>query len=154
MGELRAFGFDSEARTQMIKTAQQMETSVHAMQERLDILRAQLGGIDFSYADPWKGFDRRNVKGVVAKLFDIKPDFASFHRALEVCAGGRLFFVVTSNEETGKALLERGQLRITKVINMKPQETLGMIEEAAGTRMYENKKAGAVKTLEKKQNKK
>ncbi|CAJ1440020.1 unnamed protein product [Effrenium voratum] len=45
------------------------------------------------------------------------------------------------------------QGRITKVINMKPQETLSMIEEAAGTRMYENKKAGALKTLEKKQNK-
>merc|ERR550532_2067853 len=88
-----------------------MESSVHAMQERLDTLRAQLGGNDFSYADPWKGFDRRNVKGVVAKLFDIKPDFAQYHRALEVCAGGRLFFVVVDNEDTGKALLENGQLR-------------------------------------------
>merc|ERR1719183_2276172 len=36
---------------------------------------------------------------------------------------------------------------------MKPQEVLSMIEEAAGTRMYENKKAGALKTLEKKQSK-
>merc|ERR1712061_610659 len=35
----------------------------------------------------------------------------------------------------------------------KPQETLSMIEEAAGTRMYENKKTGALKTLEKKQKK-
>ena len=33
------------------------------------------------------------------------------------------------------------------------EETLSMIEEAAGTRMYENKKAVALKTLEKKQNK-
>jgi chromosome segregation ATPase len=32
------------------------------------------------------------------------------------------------------------QGRITKVLNMKPQETLSMIEEAAGTRMYETKK--------------
>ena len=31
------------------------------------------------------------------------------------------------------------------------KETLSMIEEAAGTRMYENKKAVALKTLEKKQ---
>merc|ERR1711948_139438 len=38
-----------------------------------------------------------------------------------------------------------------KVINMKPPEVLSMIEEAAGTRMYENKKAGAHRTLEKKQ---
>ena len=40
-----------------------------------------------------------------------------------------------------------------KVLNMKPQETLSMLEEAAGTRMYEMKKEGALKTLEKKQTK-
>jgi len=32
------------------------------------------------------------------------------------------------------------QGRITKVLNMKPVEILGMVEEAAGTRMYEAKK--------------
>ena len=32
------------------------------------------------------------------------------------------------------------QGRITKVLNMKPPEILGMIEEAAGTRMFETKK--------------
>ena len=41
--------------------------------------------------------------------------------------------------------------RITKVLNMKPDEILGMVEEAAGTRMYENKKNTAIKTIEKKQ---
>ena len=34
---------------------------------------------------------------------------------------------------------------------MKPAEILGMLEEAAGTRMYENKKDGALRTLDKKQ---
>jgi structural maintenance of chromosome 2 len=34
---------------------------------------------------------------------------------------------------------------------MKPDEILGMVEEAAGTRMYENKKNTAIKTIEKKQ---
>lgn len=36
---------------------------------------------------------------------------------------------------------------------MKPPEILSMLEEAAGTRMYENKKDSALKTLEKKQSK-
>jgi hypothetical protein len=35
------------------------------------------------------------------------------------------------------------QGRITKVLNMKPQEILGLIEEAAGTRMFELKKQQA-----------
>lgn len=34
---------------------------------------------------------------------------------------------------------------------MKPPEILGMIEEAAGTRMYETKKKQAQTTMEKKQ---
>ncbi|CAN0435121.1 unnamed protein product, partial [Hapterophycus canaliculatus] len=34
---------------------------------------------------------------------------------------------------------------------MKPPEILGMIEEAAGTRMFEHKKQSAQKTIEKKQ---
>ena len=38
-----------------------------------------------------------------------------------------------------------------QVLNMKPAETLGMLEEAAGTRMYEMKKEGALRTLDKKQ---
>ena len=45
------------------------------------------------------------------------------------------------------------QGRITKVLNMKPPEILSMLEEAAGTRMYETKKENALKTLEKKQSK-
>lgn len=36
---------------------------------------------------------------------------------------------------------------------MKPPEILSMIEEAAGTRMFENKKEAAIKTIEKKEKK-
>ena len=43
------------------------------------------------------------------------------------------------------------QGRITKVLNMKPAEILGMIQEAAGTKMYELKKSQAIKTMNKKQ---
>lgn len=45
------------------------------------------------------------------------------------------------------------QGRITKVLNMKPPEILAMIEEAAGTMMYESKKQQAQKTIEKKDSK-
>ncbi|KAG6868858.1 hypothetical protein C0993_008987 [Termitomyces sp. T159_Od127] len=42
------------------------------------------------------------------------------------------------------------QGRITKVLNMRPQEILGMVEEAAGTRMFEDRKDKAIKTMAKK----
>lgn len=83
----------------------------------------------------------------------------------EVVAGGRnrywvnghaaqaaqvanLFHSVQLNVNNPHFLIMQG--RITKVLNMKPVEILGMIEEAAGTRMFENKKSAALKTLEKK----
>lgn len=45
------------------------------------------------------------------------------------------------------------QGRITKVLNMKPVEILAMIEEAAGTRMFEDRKEKALKTMAKKNKK-
>lgn len=43
------------------------------------------------------------------------------------------------------------QGRITKVLNMKPVEILAMIEEAAGTRMFEDRRDKALKTMAKKE---
>jgi structural maintenance of chromosome 2 len=62
-----------------------------------------------------------------------------------------LFHSVQLNVNNPHFLIMQG--RITKVLNMKPPEILGMIEEAAGTRMYEMKKLAAQKTIEKKQTK-
>lgn len=45
------------------------------------------------------------------------------------------------------------QGKITKVLNMKPAEILGMVEEAAGTRMFEERKDKAIKTMAKKDKK-
>ncbi|RUS34192.1 RecF/RecN/SMC [Jimgerdemannia flammicorona] len=45
------------------------------------------------------------------------------------------------------------QGRITKVLNMKPPEILGMIEEAAGTKMFEDRKNKAFATMTKKEKK-
>jgi len=60
-----------------------------------------------------------------------------------------LFHSVQLNVNNPHFLIMQG--RITKVLNMKPEEILSMIEEAAGTRMYEMKKLNAQKTIAKKQ---
>jgi len=62
-----------------------------------------------------------------------------------------LFHSVQLNVNNPHFLIMQG--RITKVLNMKPPEILGMIEEAVGTRMYETKKAQAQKKMEQKQTK-
>lgn len=62
-----------------------------------------------------------------------------------------LFHMVGLNVNNPHFLIMQG--RITRVIAMKPPEMLAMVEEAAGTKMYENKKDAALKTIEKKEKK-
>lgn len=59
-----------------------------------------------------------------------------------------LFHSVQLNVNNPHFLIMQG--RITKVLNMKPVEILSMIEEAAGTRMYETKKQASLTTMDKK----
>ena len=62
-----------------------------------------------------------------------------------------LFHSVQLNVNNPHFLVMQGHIR--KVSDMKPPELLGMIEEAAGTRMFENKKLNCLKTMEKKDTK-
>ncbi|XP_052862774.1 structural maintenance of chromosomes protein 2 [Anopheles cruzii] len=60
-----------------------------------------------------------------------------------------LFCSVQLNVNNPNFLIMQG--RVTTVLNMKPPEIMSMIEEAAGTSMYESKRESAVKLIEKKQ---
>ncbi|XP_012525199.1 structural maintenance of chromosomes protein 2 [Monomorium pharaonis] len=62
-----------------------------------------------------------------------------------------LFCSVQLNVNNPHFLIMQG--RITKVLNMKPVEILSMLEEAAGTKMYEKKKQSSLITIEKKDSK-
>lgn len=59
----------------------------------MDNLKAQLSNLDFRYTDPYVGFDRRKVKGLVAKLVKIDPSVMDYTTALQICAEGRLYYV-------------------------------------------------------------
>lgn len=62
-----------------------------------------------------------------------------------------MFQSVQLNINNPNFLIMQG--KITKVLNMKPAEILSMIEEAAGTRMFEDRKDKAIKTMAKKDQK-
>ncbi|CAH8655533.1 unnamed protein product [Schistosoma haematobium] len=62
-----------------------------------------------------------------------------------------LFHSVQLNVNNPHFLIMQG--RITKILNMKPPEILSLLEEAASTKLYENKKEAALKTIEKKDSK-
>ncbi|KAF9408145.1 Structural maintenance of chromosomes protein 2 [Podila epigama] len=86
----------------------------------------------------------------------------------QILIGGRSKFLLnghTAQQQVVQNLFQSVQLninnphflimqgRITKVLNMKPPEILSMIEEAAGTRMFEERKEKALKTITKKEKK-
>jgi len=60
-----------------------------------------------------------------------------------------LFCSVKLNVNNPHFLIMQG--RITKVINMKPVELLGLIEEAAGTSLYQHKREQAQNHIRKKE---
>jgi structural maintenance of chromosome 2 len=62
-----------------------------------------------------------------------------------------LFHSVQLNVNNPHFLIMQG--KITQVLNMKPPEILSMVEEAAGTRMFEMKKQTALRTIDKKDSK-
>ncbi|KAJ4523052.1 Structural maintenance of chromosomes protein 2 [Exophiala dermatitidis] len=70
------------------------------------------------------------------------------HRAQQTTVQN-LFQSVGLNINNPNFIIMQG--RITKVLNMKPAEILAMIEEAAGTRMFEDRKEKATKTMAKKE---
>ncbi|CAH8560447.1 unnamed protein product [Heterobilharzia americana] len=59
-----------------------------------------------------------------------------------------LFHSVQLNVNNPHFLIMQG--RITKILNMKPPEILSLLEEAASTKLYENKKLAALQTIERK----
>lgn len=61
------------------------------------------------------------------------------------------FCTVQLNVNNPNFLIMQG--RITKVLNMKPKEILSMVEEAAGTSLYEMKKEQSLKMIERKDSK-
>ncbi|RDY09412.1 Structural maintenance of chromosomes protein 2-1, partial [Mucuna pruriens] len=82
---------------------------VQRWKDEIRNISAYLANVEFTYRDPAKNFDRSKVKGVVAKLIKVKD--RSTMTALEVTAGGKLYNVVVDTENTGKQLLQNGNLR-------------------------------------------
>jgi structural maintenance of chromosome 2 len=108
--KLSITGFSESEFNELDSEKIDLEKSVLTLQEKVDTLSAQLEGrLLFNYSDPVRGFDRSKVKGLVARLIDVK--LPKHSTALEVVAGGKLYQVVVDEAITGKALLNNGKLQ-------------------------------------------
>ncbi|KAF7824844.1 structural maintenance of chromosomes protein 2-1-like [Senna tora] len=123
---------DGEMESLQKERASEMEW-VQKLKDETRNLSAQLSNVEFTYRDPVKNFDRSKVKGVVARLIKVK-DGATM-TALEVTAGGKLFNVVVDTENTGKQLLQNGDLRrrvtIIPLNKIQPHTVPSRIQQAA-----------------------
>lgn len=92
------------------KKAEKVSAEINTMTNMVDTLTAMINAkLAFEFKDPVKGFNRSSVKGLVAKLVTVKDQRAA--TALEIAAGSKLFQVVVDNDQTGKLLIEKGQLQ-------------------------------------------
>jgi structural maintenance of chromosome 2 len=106
--KLQASRFDPEAKKQCETQLAKLEALMIPLREQVEQLAAKLARVEFDYTAP-RGFDQKQVKGLVAKLLEVKDSKNAV--ALEVAAGGKLYNVVVDTEKTGKTLIEQGRLK-------------------------------------------
>lgn len=93
---------------------------------------------EFKYSDPVQNFDHSRVKGMVANLIRVKDP--KYSQALSVLAGGHLRSVIVDTENTGKMLLQNGNLQTrTTMIPLNkisaraiPQNTVNFAQNLVG----------------------
>lgn len=128
---LKSMDWD-EAKESSLRDRKDVESkAVRQLLEKRDAVKSKLAVLDFDYADPVRGFDRSQVKGLVASLVSVSQEHFTAATALEVCAGGRLYNVVVENEVVGSQLLDKGQLR--KRVTMIPLNKINAFVASAKT---------------------
>lgn len=153
MSTVRSLSNDAKP---LLKIPPQMRA---ANQQDLIYKRGQAGVVKasvtivFDNSDPAKSPDGlQNQKQITVTRQIAMPNITKYllngHKAQQQTILN-LFQSVQLNINNPNFVIMQG--RITKVLNMRPQEILGMVEEAAGTRMFEERKDKALKTMKKKE---
>ncbi|EDX07141.1 GD25652 [Drosophila simulans] len=89
----------------------QRRNDLHMRKRELkrELDRCNASRYDLQYQDPEPNFDRRKVRGLVGKLFQVKDMQNSM--ALVQTAGGNLYSYVTDDDVTSKKILQKGNLQ-------------------------------------------
>lgn len=138
---------------------------------RFELLRANGGASDLIYKRGQAGITKASVTLVFDNSDKNKSpigfeDYATISVTRQIVLGGTSKYLINGHraqQQTVQNFFQSVQLninnpnflimqgRITKVLNMKSTEILGMVEEAAGTRMFEDRREKAIRTMGKKQ---
>jgi structural maintenance of chromosome 2 len=110
-GELHSFQFDPSEEQIAMERKTELETQLNQISKKIQEVERSIHGLEFSYTDPYPGFDRSKVKGLVANLITIPKEHVDKATALEVCAGGKLYQVVVESQDVATQLIQKGKLR-------------------------------------------
>jgi structural maintenance of chromosome 2 len=108
----------------MKKEQSQLEDKIRDLTREANALKQQVKGLEFSYRDPYPNFDRTKVKGVLAQLFSLDEDKFNTGLALEMCAGGRLYNVVSDTADTAALLLDEKKALCSRKVTMIPLDKI------------------------------
>ncbi|XP_019869858.1 structural maintenance of chromosomes protein 2 isoform X2 [Aethina tumida] len=101
--------FDPSKMQQLSDNRRMLHQKCKQLKDRVENFEDQYPHTRFNYSLPDRNFNKDLVSGVVCNLFRCRE---SIHTtALETVAGGRLFNVVVNDDQTSRALLQRGQLK-------------------------------------------
>ncbi|XP_033247890.1 structural maintenance of chromosomes protein 2-like [Drosophila miranda] len=105
--QLQGLNYESGQFEQLREQRNQLHTRKRDLKRELD--RCNASRYDLQYQDPEPNFDRRKVRGMVGKLFQVSDMQNSM--ALMTAAGGSLYSYVTDDDVTSKKILQRGNLQ-------------------------------------------
>lgn len=107
--EMGKLDFEEGKEIEFAATVSNLEKEVQQLCSEIENLELKFPHLVFDYTKPAPSFNRSEVKGLVCRLFKVKDMQTA--TSLEVTAGGRLYNVVVDTEQTGKQLLQKGELK-------------------------------------------
>ncbi|XP_028403632.1 structural maintenance of chromosomes protein 2-like [Dendronephthya gigantea] len=107
--EMKRQQYEEGQEERLVQRKRELEEEVAELRTKTEMLEARFPNLQFQYKDPEPNFNRKKVKGLVAQLIKVKN--VSTATALEVAAGNKLYNVVVDTQDTGKKLLQKGELK-------------------------------------------
>ena len=110
--QLQSLNFDETSHREKIRQRKELANEVDLMRREVENQEhhSHVGfRLNQEYHEPFRGFKHENILGMICELFSIKDVDAAL--ALEVAVGSKLKNVVVKDQETAKALLEKGGLQ-------------------------------------------
>ncbi|RIA78829.1 SMCs flexible hinge [Glomus cerebriforme] len=99
-----------------------LENKIEEITEKCKILASNL-----SYSDSIPNFNHSQIQGRVGELISVQDE--KYLDALDICAGGKLYYMVVENEDVVAQIIEGGLQDTTRFIPLNKIQTFKLLSE-------------------------